>query len=75
MQGAIYEAVYNVSGSKTFELPNIPKKGELTSVTSFISTENPSVTYKNPLGSRVTLNICISKNGEYADLAPYRTIS
>lgn len=75
VKAAIYSAAVNVSGSKTWELKDIPRKATLSTATNFNDEENPTITYTNPAGTAVTtLQACISFD-KSADNIAYRDIS
>lgn len=56
-------------------LPSIIKEAYLVSAPNFTNVDNPTITYRNPMGNNVTsLWACISFTGAVADI-PYRSIS
>lgn len=58
-----------VSGSQTVTLDTIDRYAYLVSAPDFNDEQNPTITYKNPLGSSVTkLEACISLDGESVDV-------
>lgn len=72
---AIYSWSNNVSGSKSWDLDNIPRAASITAAPNFTDEDNPTITYSNPAGNSVTkLEACISLTGAIADV-PYREIS
>ena len=77
---ASYSTPTNISagtmtGSKTIDLTDIPRKAYLTSAPDFNDENNPKITYSNPAGNSVSsLQACISLTGSNADIA-YRDIS
>lgn len=59
----------SVSGSATVTLDTIDRYAYLVSAPDFDDEQNPTITYKNPLGSSVTkLEACISLDGESVDV-------
>lgn len=75
IEAGIYTYAVNCKGSGTFSLNQILRQATLTSVTSFDSAANPSISYTNPAGNAVTsLQVCISLDNSTADIA-YRNIS
>lgn len=75
VEGAIYYASINCTGSKSFTLDTIPRAAKVSTAKNFNDEGNPKITYKNYAGSSVTtLQACISFDGSSADVA-YRDIS
>lgn len=63
-----------LSMNASMTLSDIPRQAEILTAPEFNDEENPSITYKNPLGSRVNaLEVCISFDGEKPDI-PYRAV-
>ncbi len=74
VEGAIYTASVNVEGTKSFELPLIPREAEITSAPNFDDEDNPKITYENLAGNSISsLQACISWTG--GDDITYRNIS
>lgn len=73
--------IYNGAGSAktysgTWTLDSIPRQAKILSAPDFNDTQLPTVTYNNPLGSRVQeLMICIADNRAYNAYTPYRAIN
>lgn len=64
-----------VSGSETITLDTIPRQAVLTSTTDFFDTENPVITYTNPLGVAVpSLQAGISLTGTSDCEIAYRDV-
>lgn len=74
--GAIYTYAKNVSGSGTWNLPDIPRQATITSAPNFNDTQNPTIGYNNPAGNSVTsLQACIASSDGQTIYAAYRDIS
>ena len=73
---AVYAyGAYNVSASTTFTLDAIVRRATITSAPAFNDTDNPTITYSNPMGNSVSsLKVCISADG-YNPTIPYRDVS
>lgn len=68
-------AGYSVSGSNTVDLDTIARQAVLTSATDFFDTENPVITYTNPLGAAVpSLQAGISLTGTSTCEIAYRNV-
>lgn len=66
---------WNGTASGTADLPNIPRKAEITSAPNFNDEANPTISYSNKAGNSVTtLQACISFTGSNDDIE-YRNIS
>lgn len=69
-----YSGSYNSTGSGSWELPDIPRKANITSAQDFTDESNPIIQYSNLAGNNVTsLKACISLTGANADIS-YRDI-
>lgn len=65
----------SVSGSETITLDTIPRQAVLETATDFLDTENPVITYTNPLGAAVpSLQAGISLTGTSDCEIAYRNI-
>lgn len=53
VKAAIYSGSYNVSGSGTWDLKDIPRAATITSAPNFTDEENPTIKYSNALGNGV----------------------
>ena len=70
----IYSGI-NITGSGSFQLPDIPRQANIKSAPDFNDEQNPTITYENLAGNSVTsLQACISFTGANDDI-PYRNIS
>lgn len=64
-----------VSGGETVTLDKISRFATILSAPNFTDEENPTITYTNPLGSKLSsLQACISTDGKTADVS-WRSIS
>lgn len=70
------KVVDSIGNSATVVLDPIPRGATITSAPNFTDGENPTITYSNPAGSRVTgLQACISiVGGSGGDDIPYRDV-
>lgn len=74
-EAGIYYVAVNCKGSGSWELKDIPRGAKITSAPDFTDTENPKITFKNPLGSGAdSLQACISFDGSNDDIA-YRAVT
>ena len=75
VKAAIYDASYNVSGSGSWELKDIPRGAVITKVpTTFTDEDSPTVEFTNYLGNSVdSISICLSLDNYYSTI-PYRAI-
>jgi hypothetical protein len=75
VKAAIFEGTYNVNGSGTWELQDIPRKATLTKVPSeFTDEDSPTIEFTNPQGNNVDkLSVCLSLDNYYATI-PYREV-
>lgn len=75
VKAAIYDASYNVSGSGTWQLQDIPRGAVITKVpTTFTDEDSPTVEFTNYLGNSVdSISICLSLDNYYSTI-PYRAI-
>lgn len=65
----------NASASGTMELTYIPRYAIITAAPDFNDEEDPTITYSNPFGTKVTaLDACISLTGAVDDVK-YRPVS
>lgn len=70
-----YSGSYNSTGSGSWDLPDIPRKANITGATDFTDESNPTIQYSNLAGNNVTsLQACISFDSSKDDIA-YRDIS
>lgn len=69
-----YSGSYNSTGSGSWDLPDIPRKANITGATDFTDESNPTVKYSNLAGNNATsLQACISFDGSKDDIT-YRDI-
>ena len=76
VKAAIYTASVNSTASTTYSITNLDMaRAVLESAPNFTDEDNPTIKYRNPIGTALTkLEACISLTGSAADI-PYRTIS
>lgn len=78
VKAAIYAGSYNVSGSNTWDLKDIPRAATITSApANFTDEENPTIKYSNTLGNSVeSLQAAITLNKDGTGVAAaYRNIT
>lgn len=69
-----YSGSYNSTGSGSWDLPDIPRKANITKATDFTDESNPTIQYSNLAGNNVTsLKACITFGGSQDDIS-YRDI-
>lgn len=57
VKGAIFDADYNVRGSETWDLKDIPRAATIKSAVNFNDEGTPSITYDNPAGDSATVYV------------------
>lgn len=76
VEAGIYNWSPNCSGSKSWDLTQIPRQATISSAPNFNDEANPTITYSNPAGSAVsTLQACIASSDGKTIYASYRDIS
>lgn len=74
VKAAIYDASYNVSGSGSWDLKDIPRGATITSAPNFTDEDEPTIKFTNYLGNSVdSVSVCISLDGYYSNI-PYRAV-
>lgn len=75
VKAAIYDASYNVSGSGSWELKDIPRGAVITKVPStFTDEDEPTINFTNYLGNNVdSVSVCLSLDNYYSTI-PYRAV-
>jgi hypothetical protein len=66
VKAAIYYSSYNVDGSGTWDLKDIPRAATITSATDFDDEGTPVIKYSNPAGSNATVKVGLYWNSSTA---------
>jgi len=67
---------WTTSSDVSMNLGSTRQKATITSAPNFKDTDNPTITYSNPMGSSVSaLDACIADSTGYTVYVPYRSIS